>query len=89
VNHLPRKLINAYLGWIPNFDIRQLRLSIIRLHPLGGFDERDYLCSWGDQLSRPHLPLSNRAVSRRKDFGVAQVDLSCDKGGSLGVEIRN
>ncbi len=87
MNHLSGKLVHAYLRRIPGFDIRQLRFAIIRLHPFRGFDERDYLCSWGNQLSRAHLPLADGAVSRRKNLGVTQVHLRRGKSRLPAVEI--
>src|SRR4029077_8058653 len=75
VDHAARIFVDANLRWIANFDISELRLAIVRLHPFGERHEGDDLCSRRNQLTRPHLPFTYGAISRRLDSCVAEVHL--------------
>ena len=92
LDHLPAEefagiLVDADLRWVSDFHVCELRLTVICLHPLDVADESDYLCSGGDQLSRPHLSFAYTAITRSSVLRVSEVHLSDGEGSLFGVEI--
>ena len=63
MDDLSRIFVDTDLCGIPYFDIGELGLAIVRLHPLRLIDESNDLCSRRDQLSGTDLPFPNRAIS--------------------------
>ena len=87
MKHLAWVFVHGDLRHVANFDVGELRLAIIRLHPLNFADEGNYLRTRRDQLSRPHLPFPHRAIAGRLDRRIAQVYLCIGERSLLAVEI--
>src|SRR5882724_69679 len=64
---LVRININTNLDRVADFNIGQLRLAEICLHPSSAFHKCHDLGSWGHELPRPNLPLTNGPIVRRGD----------------------
>src|SRR5271165_5538972 len=92
MDDLSRVFVDTDLCGIPYFDVGELCLAIVRLHPLRLIDEGNHLRSRRDQLSGTDLPFPYRAVSRGIDLGVSKVYLGYDKvclpGAKISIELH-
>src|SRR5207245_10314368 len=72
---------------IARLHMRDLRLAVVGLHPIGFRDESADLRSRRNQLAGPDLALAYGAVGWGMDFGIAKIDLRDGESGFFGVEV--
>jgi len=68
MNYLPWILVNPQFGSVADLHVSQLRLTIVRLHPLRDINERDHLHARRNKLSCADLAFAHSALAGRVNF---------------------
>ena len=87
MEELPRIRVDADLGRVADFHVRELRLAIICLNPLDLADKGNRLCSGGHKLSGSNLPFTHGPVIGRFNLGVAEVHLRDGQRSLLATQV--